>query len=103
MVMPFKQWLEEGEGVRFEMVGNNFGNAMRWQSNAELLEPKEVWHFLGRFFDTQMDRKLPIAGAVAGINSLAEAADVLILTNWAAETQEIRPRPPAEKARHRAG
>ena len=92
MVLPFKQWLEEGEGVRFEMVGNNFGNAMRWASNAELLEPREVWHFLGRFFDTQMDRQLPIAGAVVGINRLAEAADVVILTNLADERRDNRAR-----------
>ncbi|KUO54135.1 MAG: hypothetical protein APF82_00490 [Sphingomonadales bacterium BRH_c42] len=92
MIVPFKQWLEEGEGVRFEMVGNNFGNAMRWESSAELLEPKEVWHFLGRFFDTQMDRQMPIAGAVAGINRLAEAADVVILTNLADERRDNRAR-----------
>src|SRR3546814_7027679 len=83
---------EEGEGVRFEMVDNNFGNSMRWQSNAELLAPMEVWHFLGRFFDTQMDRQLPIAGAVAGINRLAEAADGVVLTNLADERRDNRAR-----------
>src|SRR3546814_3936258 len=92
MVMPFKQWLEEDEGVRFEMAGNDFSKAMRWASNAELLEPREVWHFLGRFFDTQMDRQVPIAGAVAGISRLAEAADVVILTNLADERRDNRAR-----------
>src|SRR3546814_6092468 len=92
MVMPFKQWVEEDDGVRFEMAGNDFSKAMRWASNAELLEPREVWHFLGRFFDTQMDRQVPIAGAVAGINRLAEAADVVILTNLADERRDNRAR-----------
>src|SRR3546814_17384674 len=75
------------------MAGSDVSKAMRWASNAELLEPKEVWHFLGRFFDTQMDRQLPIAGAVAGINRLAEAADVVVLTNLADERRDNRARP----------
>ena len=36
---------------------------------------------LREFFDNEMDSQLPIAGAVEGINTLAEKADVVILTN----------------------
>lgn len=92
MIVPFKQWLEQGEGVRFEMVGNDFGKAMTWKESGALLEPREVGHFLGKFFDTQMDRQMPIAGAVAGINRLAEAADVVILTNLADKRRDNRAR-----------
>ena len=45
---------------------------------------------LGGFFDTEMHRQLPIEGAVAGINRLAEDADVVILTNLNDERQERR-------------
>lgn len=90
MVAHFKQWLEEGQGVRFELKGNNFGTAMRWADSGEPLEQHDIWRFLGGFFDTEMHRQLPIEGAVAGINRLAEDADVVILTNLNDERQEKR-------------
>lgn len=92
MVVPFKQWLEEGQGVRFVMAGSNFANALSWQSSGEPLEPQEVWRLLGNFFDTQMGRQNPIEGAVAGINRLAEDADVVILTNLTDARRDNRAR-----------
>ena len=90
MVAPFKQWLEEGQGVAFNMVGNDFGEAMRWQASGEVVEPSEVWGFLRAFFDSEMHRQGPIPGAVAGINALAEHADVVILTNLTDRHREMR-------------
>ncbi len=81
MVAPFKEWLEEGEGVSFHLKGNNFGTAMRWADSGEVLEQEDIWRFLRGFFDTEMHRQKPIAGAVEGVNRLAEIADVVILTN----------------------
>jgi FMN phosphatase YigB (HAD superfamily) len=90
MVAHFKEWLEESQGVTFKLQGNNFGTAMRWQSNGEPLEQNDIWRMLGGFFDTEMHRQLPIEGAVQGINHLAEHADVVILTNLNDERQERR-------------
>jgi len=90
MVAHFKEWLEESQGVTFKLQGNNFGTAMRWQSTGEPLEQHDIWRMLGGFFDTEMHRQLPIEGAVAGINRLAEDADVVILTNLNDERQERR-------------
>lgn len=90
MVAHFKEWLEESQGVSFNLVGNNFATAMRWQDSGEPLGEKDIWRKLGGFFDTEMDRQLPIAGAVEGINRLAEDADVVILTNLTDERQEHR-------------
>lgn len=81
MVVPFKEWLEESQGVRFKLQGNDFSNAMRWAESGEIVAPEEVWKFLGSFFDTEMHRQMPIEGAIVGINRIAEAADVVILTN----------------------
>ncbi len=81
MVTPFKEWLEEGEGVNFKLKGNDFANALTWQETGELVEPKDMWLFLRRFFDDEMHRQTPITGAVEGINALADHADVVILTN----------------------
>lgn len=81
MVAPFKEWLEQSQGIDFDLEGGNFGEALRWQESGKLLEPSEIWKMLGGFFDTQMDRQLPISGAIDALNQLAEHADVVVLTN----------------------
>lgn len=100
MVAHFKEWLEESQGVHFELKGNNFNTAMRWADNGQPLEQKDIWRFLGGFFDTEMHRQLPIEGAVTGINRLAEDADVVILTNLNDERQERRTRQLADCGIH---
>lgn len=81
MVAPFKDWLEGTQGVSFHLEGHNFAEALRWKDSGELLAPHDIWRMLGKFFDHEMDSQLPIAGAVEGINTLAEKANVVILTN----------------------
>jgi len=81
MVAPFKDWLEASQGIAFNLEGHNFTEALRWQESGELLALPDIWKMLGRFFDTEMDSQKPITGAVEGINTLAEKADVVILTN----------------------
>lgn len=100
MVAHFRDWLAESQGVTFRMEGNNFANAMRWDSTGEPVEERDIWRFLGGFFDTEMDRQLPIDGAVAGINAVAEHADVVILTNLTDERQERRTRQLADHGIH---
>lgn len=90
MVAPFKHWLETTQGVDFHLEGRNFAQALRWQDSGEVLAPADIWRMLGRFFDTQMDTQTPIAGAVEGINTLAEKADVVILTNLVDERRDKR-------------
>ncbi|OBV09934.1 hypothetical protein [Erythrobacter dokdonensis] len=90
MVAPFKNWLEASQGVSFHLEGHNFAEALRWQATGELLAPPDIWKMLGRFFDTQMDSQMPIHGAVEGINTLAEKADVVILTNLVDERRDKR-------------
>ena len=90
MVAPFKEWLEESHGVRFELQGNSFANALTWTATGEPLGQEDVWKFLGGFFDTEMHRQMPIEGAVHGINHIAEHADVVILTNLNDDRQTKR-------------
>ena len=90
MVSPFKDWLAETQGVEFNMTGNDFAQALRWQDSGEVLAPDEIWHKLGLFFDTEMYRQNPIPGAIEGINTLAEEADVVILTNLVDKRQAMR-------------
>jgi len=81
MVTHFKDWLEESQGVDFKLEGANFAKALTWQESGEFLQAADVWKMLGGFFDTEMDRQLPIAGAVDSLNAISEHADVVILTN----------------------
>ena len=92
MVVPFAQWLDETQGVSFSMVGNDFSRAVRWKDSGELVEGPKIWEFLQGFFDNEMHRQYPIAGAVGAINTLAEHADVVILTNLHDKHNEARRR-----------
>lgn len=90
MVAPFKDWLEATQGIDFNLEGHDFAHAMRWQSTGEFLEAADIWRMLGRFFDTEMDSQQAIAGAVESINTIAEVADVVILTNLVDERRDKR-------------
>ena len=90
MIAPFRVWLGETQGVTFRMEGNNFAHAMRWTDSGEVVEPDKIWQLLGQFFTTEMDRQSPIAGAVAAMRTLAEVADVVVLTNLGDEHRERR-------------
>ncbi|WP_209349245.1 HAD family hydrolase [Pontixanthobacter sp. CEM42] len=100
MVAPFRDWLAENEGVEFRMAGNNFAKSMRWQESGELVDEKDIWRLLGGFFDTEMYRQTPIEGAIAGINTIAENADVVILTNLNDARQQMRAEQLAEHGVH---
>lgn len=90
MVAPFKSWLETSQGVSFQLEGHNFAEALRWQESGELLAPADIWRMLRSFFESEMDSQMPIAGAVEGINTLAEKADVVILTNLVDHHRDAR-------------
>ena len=90
MVAPFRDWLGEAHGVEFSMAGGDFAQALKRQDTGELVEGPEIWRLLNAFFDTEMYRQSPIAGAVAGVARLAEHADVVILTNLGDHRQATR-------------
>ncbi len=90
MVAPFRDWLGEKEGVTFTMNNADFSDAMRYAANGEAVPTEEIWNLLNRFFDTEMYRQQAIAGAVAGINTIAENADVVILTNLNDHRRDMR-------------
>ena len=100
MIVPFRDWLAETQGIDFVLKGNDFSNALRWQDSGDVLEPKDVWRMLGGFFDTEMHRQTPIPGAIEGINALADHADVVILTNLTDERQQSRTRQLADHGLH---
>lgn len=81
MVAPFKDWLEESQGVDFDLSGGDFGKALTWRTSGEYLSQDEIWKKLGGFFDTEMDSQMPIDGSIAALNAITEHADLVVLTN----------------------
>lgn len=90
MVAPFSDWLGETQGVRFVMSSNNFADAMRWAETGEPVEGPEIWRLLRLFFETEMHRQTPIAGAVEAIRALSQRADVVVLTNLIDAHRDLR-------------
>ena len=96
MIVPFSQWLEETQDVSFKLIGNDFSSAIRDKVSGDPVEPAEIWRLLGGFFDGEMHRQTPIAGAVEAINTLKQHADVVVLTNLADRHNSARTRQLAE-------
>jgi hypothetical protein len=81
MVRHFREWLDEEHEVDFVLEGQAFRDSMRHRGQTEPMSEEEMWTFLDLFFETEMHRQEPIAGAVQAINELQREADVVILTN----------------------
>ncbi len=63
MVVPFREWLDEHHGIHFDF-SSLFEEALRHKDSGDVVERIHVWRLLGEFFDTEMHRQGPIAGAV---------------------------------------
>ena len=81
LITYFRDFLGEEHGVDFLWAGGTFANAMRYKDSGEALTEAEMWRLLNLFFDTEMHRQTPIAGAVEAVAALNEVADVVVLTN----------------------
>lgn len=81
MVVPFRAWLDEAHGVHFDMSERGFAEALRHKDSGEPVERAMVWELLLGFFETEMDRQTPIAGAVEAMLRLSKIADIEVLTN----------------------
>ena len=92
MVAPFRDWLAEQHGVSFNMSGGDFANSMTVVGTGDQVTTAGIWAFLNEFFDGEMHRQMPIPGAVAAMQSLAEHADIVVLTNLLDHRQEVRTR-----------
>ena len=92
MVSPFREWLAGEKGIVFAMSGNDFSRAMRHADSGELVAPEDIWVLLGEFFDGQMHRQSPIAGAAEAIAELGAHADIVVLTNLVDSRQQARAR-----------
>lgn len=90
MVAHFRDYLGEQHGVDFRIEGGSFRDAMRYREGGGALAEAEMWRLLNLFFDSEMHRQTPIAGAVEAIARLSEDADVVVLTNLLDHRAETR-------------
>ncbi|WP_338242313.1 HAD family hydrolase [Aurantiacibacter hainanensis] len=92
MVRHFRDWLDSEHDIEFTLEGNPFVQSMRRRGSNEDIAEEDVWALLGGFFDTEMEKQLPIEGSVAAIAELQREADVVVLTNLVDERNEARRR-----------
>lgn len=90
MVVPFGQWLDETHDVHFDLRERGFAEALRHKDSGEPVERTQVWELLLGFFDTEMHRQTPIAGAVEALLRLSDIADIVVLTNITQRHQQAR-------------
>jgi len=89
MVVPFRAWLDATHGIAFSFT-SGFEEALRHKDSGDPVERARVWALLSEFFETQMDRQTPIAGAQAAMTRLARRADIVIVTNIGTELADAR-------------
>lgn len=90
MVTPFREWLAETQDIDFDFSGGDFGKAMKHKKDGSLVEPEDIWRLLREFFDTEMGRQTAIPGSVDALRTLADHADVVILTNLLDKHRDAR-------------
>lgn len=81
MMRHFRDWLDSEHDVELRLDGRGWADGMRRKGVDAPLPEAEMWDFLGKFFDTEMDRQTVIDGAAEAICTLQEEADVVVLTN----------------------
>ncbi len=89
MVVPFRSWLDEAHGIHFDFA-SGFEEALRHKDSGDRVERAVIEALLREFFETQMHRQGPIAGAVAAMRALAQRCDIVIVTNIGEENARAR-------------
>lgn len=81
MVRHFRHWLDEHHAIDFRIGAGDFARSMSRRDGGAVLEQAEMWELLGGFFPAEMARQTLVPHAAAAIATLAETADIVILTN----------------------
>ena len=81
MVAPFGQWLDEAHAIDFAIEQENFGRALTRRADKSVVEEEHIWPLLDNFFTTQMHRQTLVPHARQALATIAEFADIVVLTN----------------------
>jgi hypothetical protein len=81
MVGPFGQWLDEAHQIDFAMDQEDFGRALVRRADNSLVETEHIWPLLDNFFTSEMHRQTLVPHAQRALATIAELADIVVLTN----------------------
>ncbi|TZG26443.1 HAD family hydrolase [Sphingomonas montanisoli] len=81
MVGPFQTWLDRDHAIDFDLEGENFEGALVRRHDASVVQPGEIWPLLDAFFTNQMHSQTLVPHADRALATIAEVADIVVLTN----------------------
>ena len=90
MVRHFGVWLGETHDIDFAIAGGDFANSMTRRGGGPALTREDMWGMLDGFFPAEMDRQTLVPHAREALAALAEAADIVILTNLQDQCRQPR-------------
>ncbi|WP_267434961.1 HAD family hydrolase [Sphingomonas sp. GM_Shp_1] len=90
MVRHFRSWLDEAHDIDFALDRHDFFGAMTRRDSGSALSQTEAWDLLHGFFPGQMERQTLVPHAAEALATLAETADIVILTNLIEECRQPR-------------
>jgi len=88
-VSHFAEWVDQAAGLHFAMDSPGFAGALR-SREGQIVPQERVWPLLDMFFEREMHRQNVVPGAVEALRTIAERADIVILTNIGDEYQANR-------------
>lgn len=90
MVKHFRTWLDEHHDIDFEIGAGDFHRSIRRRSGEATLRQEEMWALIRGFFPAEMERQTLVPHAADALATLAEVADIVVLTNLVDECQQPR-------------
>ncbi|VVS96784.1 conserved hypothetical protein [Sphingomonas sp. EC-HK361] len=90
MVRHFGTWLDETHDIDFDIAGGDFVTAMKRRDGKPAPSREEMWGYLKGFFPDEMHRQTLVPHAREALAALAQAADIVILTNLEDECRQPR-------------
>lgn len=90
MVGPFSQWLDETHAIELALEEEDFGRGLRRRADGSTVETEHIWPLLDAFFTNEMHRQTLAPHADTALATIAEVADIVVLTNLTDAFQQSR-------------
>jgi len=90
MARHFRVWLDESRDIDFRLPNHDFETALRHRATGQQVGADEIRELIEAFFPAEMARQTPVPHAREALASLAEVADIVILTNLLDHCREPR-------------
>ncbi len=81
MVTPLGQWLDEAHAIDFAIDQPEFGGALTRRADGSVVTEEHIWPLLDAFFTSEMHRQTLVPHARQALATIAEIADIVVLTN----------------------